>query len=208
MEARPFAAVPGGCAPGRGHQQSTEQRKFPRTEFNRLVSQGDLTQEEVHFQRSNRDPFLEAVMAPLEQRAAAGGQLLKAKGFAQNIISTVIQQPHDRISATAGRQHDDGTTQLVRQSEGEPCSRISALTKRSGDCSWQSSRASAALPTAAVGDRPDAAAAPGRCAGWGAAPRRVRGMVPVQCRTGAGSADQRSGRWVQLSGRVVSRSLN
>ena len=101
-----------------GHQQGAEQGEFPRTEFNRLVSQGDLTQEEVHFQRSNRDPFLEAVMAPLEQRAAAGGQLLQAKGLAQNIISTVIQQPHDRISATAGRQHDDGTTQLVRQSEG------------------------------------------------------------------------------------------
>ena len=101
-----------------GHQQGAEQREFPRTEFHWLVSQGDLTQEEVHFQRSNRDPLLEAVMAPLEQRAAAGSQLLQAKGLAQNIISTVIQQPHDRISATACRQHYDGTTQLLRQSEG------------------------------------------------------------------------------------------
>ena len=57
-------------------------------------------------------------MPPLEQGAAAGGQFLKAKGFAQHIVGTVIQQAHHRLGSCPCSQHNYRTTQLLRQAQG------------------------------------------------------------------------------------------
>ena len=72
----------------------------------------------MDFQGADADPLLQAAATATQQGAAAGGQFLQAKGLAQYVVGTRIEQGDNRLGARAGREHHHGTAQLGRQPQG------------------------------------------------------------------------------------------
>ena len=101
-----------------GHQQGAEQGKFPRAQLHRLIAQGHLTQQHMHFQRTHADPLLQAIATAAQEAAGPCRQLLQAKGFAQHLISASIEQAHHGLRAGASGEHHHGTTQLAGKAQG------------------------------------------------------------------------------------------
>ena len=86
---------------------------FSGAQLNRLIPQRHLTQQQMDFQRANGDPFLQAVVATLQQGAASRCQLFQTERFAQHIISTVIEQTNNRVGSAACCENNDRAAQLI-----------------------------------------------------------------------------------------------
>tara|TARA_B100001063_G_C16419482_1_gene383471 strand:+ start:147 stop:440 length:294 start_codon:yes stop_codon:yes gene_type:complete len=72
----------------------------------------------MDFKGTNSNTFLKTAATPFKQSPTAGGHFFKAKGFAQYVIRTVIEQTHNGFSAAAGCQHNHRTAQLLAKSQG------------------------------------------------------------------------------------------
>ena len=68
----------------------------------------------MDFQGADADPLLQATAAATQQVTAAGGQFFQAKGLAQYVVGTRIEQGYDRLGARAGREHHHRAAQLGR----------------------------------------------------------------------------------------------
>jgi len=101
----------------RRHQQGTEQGELPRTQLDGLVAQGDLSQQQMHLQRTQGHLFMQAGAAA-EQLAAAGHQFLEAERFAQHILGATVEQGHHGLGAGAGREHQGRAAQLGCKLQG------------------------------------------------------------------------------------------
>ena len=99
------------------HQQSAQQGEFTRAEFNGLLTQGDLPQQQMHFQRPHSHTLLETTATTFEQCAATCCQLLETKRFAQDVICAIVKESNDGLGPAPCRQHNHGTTQLLTQPE-------------------------------------------------------------------------------------------
>ena len=125
---RPGAAAEGGPSHpqeflsaayhARRHQKGTKQGELPRAEFNGLIPQGHLAEQQMDLQRSDADALLQPMTAAAQEGATTGRQLLKAEGLAEHIISAGIEQRHHRLRPGAGREHHHRTMELGRQSQG------------------------------------------------------------------------------------------
>ena len=109
----------------RRHQECTKQSEFPRAEFHRLVSQGDLPQEEMHFEWAHRDPFLQTVMPRLSKVRQRAANSSRPNGFRRTSSAPSSSNPTTGSAPLRAVNTISWTTQLISETEGgNPCSRI------------------------------------------------------------------------------------